>query len=781
MNAINPFWSLWFPLAMAGLAVPVVIHLLSRYRSRQMDWAAMELLKRAMVVRSKRLRLEDLLLLALRCLAAALIALSLRRPYLSQAGSGGGGDGAAGVLIAIDGSLSMSYRPGQTSRFKDALKRAQDVLATVKPGSPVTLAVMGSRLHVPVRDKAYEPEAFKEELARLMPLSDTLDLATCLGEIDAMVRETKAASHECFLITDAQAVSWARVPDAVNARLQSLREFCRVFLLPTGTTENQNLAITRLAVGSGVLRANTTAMYVAEVANTGTETATNVKVQLFLTGPGIEGKDAKPAPGASPRAGASNFLGVLKDERLLDRIATKETQSISLYARFEKPGLYILTARISREGQGAAGDGLATDDVRYAVADVRGTINVLCVDGDPSMEPFKGETDFLAAALSSGGPAGDALGGGSGIAVDTVPVGGLKVGRLSNYDVVFLANVPELDKFRVTALEEYVRRGGGLVVFLGDKIIPATFNAQWTGAGGTPLLPAKVGDRAPSKGKPGASEGDKGGSVEGWPLDTDIPYHPITGVFHSMRKPLWTSIRIRDFFKVTPNPEAQTLLRIAPSGYPLLVEQTLGRGRVLLCTTTANRKWTDLVVYPAYLMMMQQAVTHLTRKVHEAPYLVSQRLVLDLPPLAPAKVSVLAGEPAETPVELAQIGVSERDSQKVADAGPADRPGIYTVSWPQCPAPLKAAVNVDPQESDLAVLRGGALADVARKLSVRLVAENDDIYAAVRESRKGREIWFTLLMIALSALAVEAVLGKLFTRRMSHGSRGPSVAPELRL
>ncbi|MCY2929531.1 MAG: BatA domain-containing protein [Planctomycetota bacterium] len=798
MNAINPFWSLWFPLAMAGLAVPVLIHLLSRYRSRQMDWAAMELLKRALVVRSKRLRLEDILLLLLRCLAAVLIALSLARPYISQAGSSGGGDGSSGVLIALDGSFSMSYKPGQISRFKDAVKRVQDVLATVKPGSPVTLAVMGSRAHVLVRDKAYEPEAFKEELSRLAPLPEALNLEACLGDIDKMVHETKAASHECFIVTDAQTVTWAKVPEAVNVRLQSLREVCRLFLLPVGTAEAENVAITRLSVGSGVLRANTTAMYIAEVANKGTKEVRGVTVQLFLSGPGLESSATRPgAPAAARTTVATDSLGVLKDQRVVDKINAGETVSVWLSVRLEKPGQYILSARIT-QGQGIAGDGLALDDVRHAVADVRGGINVLCVDGDPSTEPFKGETDFLAAALSSQGPSGEAAGGGSGLTVETVQAGNFEASRLSNYDVVFLANVPELDKFRLMALDEYVRRGGGLVVFLGDKIIPATINSQWTGHNGVPLLPAKIGDRrqkaAEDKAKDKASAadrpvvretdragGDKGGSIEGWPLDTDIPYSPITGVLGRLRRESWTGIRFREYFKVTPLAGAQTLLRIAPSTDPLLVERTLGRGRVLLCTTSANRKWTDLVVYPAYLMMMQQAVTHLTRKAHEAPYLVAQRLVLDLPPEAPAKVTVSAGDPADTPVEVAKIDVSERDGQKVADAGPALRPGVYTVSWPQCPAPLKAAVNVDPRESDLAVLRGGKLADVASTLSLRLVGEKDDIQAAVRESRKGREIWFTLLMIALAALAAEAVLGKMFSRRMSHGSQGPSTVPGARL
>jgi len=66
---------------MAGVLVPI-IHLLNRFR-RRMHWAAMELLRRALVMRSRRIKLEDFLLLPLRCLAVILLALAMSRPTIT--------------------------------------------------------------------------------------------------------------------------------------------------------------------------------------------------------------------------------------------------------------------------------------------------------------------------------------------------------------------------------------------------------------------------------------------------------------------------------------------------------------------------------------------------------------------------------------------------------------------------------------------------------------------------------------------------------------------------
>src|SRR3954449_12412464 len=100
MNFLNgPL--LWGSLAAAGISVPIIIHLLNKLRHRQTDWAAMEFLRKALLVRSRRIRMEDILLLIVRCAALALVAFALLRPTLSGASAKLLGGGQSGVLIAL--------------------------------------------------------------------------------------------------------------------------------------------------------------------------------------------------------------------------------------------------------------------------------------------------------------------------------------------------------------------------------------------------------------------------------------------------------------------------------------------------------------------------------------------------------------------------------------------------------------------------------------------------------------------------------------------------------
>src|ERR1700709_878808 len=69
--------------ALAGIllaAIPIIIHLLNRRRFKTVTWAAMEFLLRAMRKNRRRLKFEQWLLLATRCLLVFLLGLALARP-----------------------------------------------------------------------------------------------------------------------------------------------------------------------------------------------------------------------------------------------------------------------------------------------------------------------------------------------------------------------------------------------------------------------------------------------------------------------------------------------------------------------------------------------------------------------------------------------------------------------------------------------------------------------------------------------------------------------------
>ena len=75
---------LWW---LAAAAAPLLIHLLSRRRYREVTWAAMEYLLAALQKRSRRLRFEHWLLLAVRTAAIVAVVVAVAGPYIERLGS----------------------------------------------------------------------------------------------------------------------------------------------------------------------------------------------------------------------------------------------------------------------------------------------------------------------------------------------------------------------------------------------------------------------------------------------------------------------------------------------------------------------------------------------------------------------------------------------------------------------------------------------------------------------------------------------------------------------
>ena len=65
MSFLNPL----LLVAALGIGLPILAHLLNRLQVQRTDWAAMQFLNRSVRVRSRQIRLRDLLLLILRCVA----------------------------------------------------------------------------------------------------------------------------------------------------------------------------------------------------------------------------------------------------------------------------------------------------------------------------------------------------------------------------------------------------------------------------------------------------------------------------------------------------------------------------------------------------------------------------------------------------------------------------------------------------------------------------------------------------------------------------------------
>src|SRR5713226_4521572 len=92
-------------IAAALISVPIIIHLINRMRFKRIRWAAMEFLLKAQKRTRRRLIIEQLILLALRCMLIALVGLLVSR-FIGCGESNLGGKPNL-HLVLLDDTLSM--------------------------------------------------------------------------------------------------------------------------------------------------------------------------------------------------------------------------------------------------------------------------------------------------------------------------------------------------------------------------------------------------------------------------------------------------------------------------------------------------------------------------------------------------------------------------------------------------------------------------------------------------------------------------------------------------
>src|SRR5690606_12557129 len=118
---------------LAAVSIPILIHLLMRQRRKPVRWAAMRFLMEAYRKQRRRLRLQQWILLATRCLLIALLAFALGRPLLEGAGLIGSGTGRS-VYLLIDNGVASSTRVDAVAALDRHKASAREALASLGEG-----------------------------------------------------------------------------------------------------------------------------------------------------------------------------------------------------------------------------------------------------------------------------------------------------------------------------------------------------------------------------------------------------------------------------------------------------------------------------------------------------------------------------------------------------------------------------------------------------------------------------------------------------------------------
>jgi hypothetical protein len=735
-------WGLlhWGMLAgLAGVAIPVVVHLMNRRRTTTVDWGAMQFLelgRRAQI----KFRLSEFLLLAGRMALLAIVALALARPFWSaspsEARAESGGTGFFGaerrdVVLVIDGSGSMGRKSGQTSPIEQAVGWARQYSAKLGPGDSVAILVGRDQVSPLIAPASFDKKKIEAALADLPRTRGTSDLPMAIAEAFRLLEQPGNPARDVIVLTDGQRFPWR--PDE-PARWSLTRELSQEVRRRSGVSPRiwalnfapavsgaPNGSVGPLELSGGLITPNRPITITTRVSNAGPATLTRTAELLI---------DGQAVPGTSQVVGPLPPSGAMP---------------LSFRTSIALAGSHAVAVRLTGEG-----DALADDDESSRGIDVVAALPVLLVDGEPGAEPLSSETDFLRAALAPNGA--EAIP----VQARVVRANAFKADDLKGRRVVVLANVERLDTPQITALTHYLSTGGSVMVALGDKV-DASFANTTLYQGGAGWLPTRL------------------GALKGEAIRRQAIAHPDPRTFigpalaplgEGDQSPL-AGADLFEFRVLEPAKDASVTARL-DTGDPWIVERPFGRGRVAVVAGPIDAEGGTLPVNPDFVPWAHELIYHLASAstgAHSARP--GDPVVINLGSGIPEGTLTLA---VTTPGGAeAQASVSRSEGIATARLGDTGEPGIYRLRLPDPPGGFAfATVAADGRESDLRPLEPAEAKALERDLPLTFEFDPNRLGGRLFADGPGsrHEFWRYLVLAALAGLCMEVWM----TRRMVKNS-----------
>lgn len=806
-------WIMLFGLL--ALAIPILIHLLNRSQPRVMEWAAMQFLLASLTYRSRRILLEELILLILRCLTIALIVLAMARPFLParssipwvfvlpaflaaavvvgmaaalwkqqtlrrrllravaalvvaglavaaferwrqgrwwQAGSGG-----KDVAMLVDASMSMNVTVDGQTNFKRAVEEARAVLDACRPGDAFSVILAGPVPHLLVR----KPTSDRRELRRVLQGGDCRTLGGSMAVLEALnaagmaLAEGANPTKTVILFTDGQSAGWD-IPSDV--RWKFVADSFRRFTVPP------KVIVRRLPAPSAFRNAALTGLTLSRQI-VGTDRPVTFDVQVLNSG-------SAPAQPTAVELYADNVL--VERQPFVKELLPGVTEVLRFTHRFEQPGRAIVKAVVIAE------DDLPEDNTLERTVDVIARLPVLIVDGATGERAALHAANFLRLALT---PAGRDKGRESDTALDdplrflvnavvTNAADLYTITDLAQYRAVVLADVARLPSAVADRLTAYVKRGGGVWIAPGARAEPEFYNT-WQSPAGERVTPALLRERA--------------AAPEPVRLEPRSFSHPALKLVAEPRQSDAALCLVSAYWKLAVDGRDADVRSgaLLAQGDVFLAERQFGQGFVVMTAVSPDRRDSNLPGLKSFVPLAHELVYYLAAPLNvNANVAPGSEYAMDVgtPPgfdrdEPTNAITVRLPGGAVRPAALS--GVPPRP---VLRFGETREPGLYRIALPAALAqPLAGATNAvkdlaftvlrQPEESTFNTLSESDLAAVHTRIDSFVAASREEMLTAFVGDVPGQELWRVLVLCAILTLLAETALARwIAVKRRFHGA-----------
>ncbi|QDV28084.1 BatA domain-containing protein [Aureliella helgolandensis] len=710
--AVSGFASGWMLLWTAAAAIPIILHLLNRKQQRVAPWAAMQLLRQVIEQESRRLRIEQLLLLLLRTLIPIVLAIALARPFFNVTDAQGIPESELPRLwiVAIDASASMGYQPQDVSRFELAKQQALDLIASTNTGDAYALVQLANPSRAIISRPTFDKSSMLSELRRLELFDTALNLSSGLQWIESIAAEVELSSTlpqdiHVAIYSDLGRNSWLAAVDGDAAvPLKRLQEAASLSIHSVAEGPVANVAVTSLQPSQSHVVVGSQVDMVIELENFADAPVSQLPVQLKANGQTM----------------ASTYIDLQPFQRYAVHLST--TLSIA--------GPAVIEASIPA-------DRLVSDDTRSCVLEVVEQERILVVVPSAS-QGRDADARTVPLALRPPQTRSDERGGPR----QTLAVMSqleLRTADLTNWNAVVLVDLPGLTRSEQLRLDSFAAAGGGVVLLMGRNANPSAWNVS--SADGLPLSGFQLIE--PS-------------TEELWELDPLDYQSPILQPFQAFPDAGLLSTPIFRFWKIdrslqTGNEAAnrdsegttnlENAIERAPlavdlattSGQPLITRRRVGAGWVVSLlsapqsgaarglfastdnSTSANATWNAMATWPSFVPLMQQMVIASLEHDFEDKNIFAGQAIRGTTRRTAEAPQVSVQRPDGTQETLA-VGQADAQGELKWRFPRTQHRGVYLVrSGAGQEQPY--AVNIDPAESALQSLNPSQLPQSARKLA----------------------------------------------------------------
>lgn len=773
---------------MGAISIPILLHLFGRSQPQLIDFPALRFVRQTTQEQSMSWQLRHMLLLLLRILLFAALALALARPRIHSmmlgsvlTGSVLVGCGVLAALIAavafasrrpasvwltaaviavalwlaaavwsvnafskgpsvpssdqmspvaavliIDNGPSMGYRTDNTTRQELARDMGQWILDQLPIDSRV-----GILSGAPVGTLALDPATAKSQLKIIETRGAHVDLLARIRTGLDLVLASDLERKEIYVVTDLSTTSWPASAGELSELLGSHAEEVLLQVIDVGAEDQVNYRLGDPETDFDTVPVGGDVTVEIDVYRPATGSRDELSIELHQ-----EAVSATTPPVI--RDGKLHVEGRRLVDRQVVEFGSSATARVTLRATNLDAGPHNFTIELDHP------DPLLSDNQRCLTVLAQQQRPTLIVADDAAI----GQN--LRAIVDPSAVAGRNAENES---IDQVRFVQLPSVPLERYTVICLYDPPPLTKQVVEKLQQHVTDGGGLFLILGPSMGPLE---SVQGNALTQLLPG------PPSGLAVRSSAD----AVVFPEPVALSHPVFSALGQSPDEVVWNVYPIyRNWAFASLNDGVLTLMKLSDGSAPFLTLESRGRGEILTLTTPIpefesrqrelwNLLWaSDPLPSFAILLGSFRSLSGTNRK--SLNYEVGQAVKLTNDPLQwPSRYDLM------TPDAKLQRPTA---TDGVLNLGAFEQPGIYRLRGQRNETVVRAfSVNVPASDTTLQRMLTADLDGRLGSGNYRLARQRSEVESSVGQARFGRELYPLLMLLVAGLFLAEQAMSNRF-------------------